>query len=148
MRLQVLTAVLVKIHILLNVLTLKLQAFPSLQNIWCCLPCGTAPHLTRRTSSVNIWHSFGFSVCSWPLGRPRHRWECNITIDIKEVGWYGRWGAGFIFALDTDEWQAVVNTLLWWWTFGYHKMLGICWLAEQLPFSVSFMYCGYGSGYG
>ena len=22
-----------------------------------------------------------------PLGRPRHRWEDNIKIDVREVGW-------------------------------------------------------------
>ena len=22
-----------------------------------------------------------------PLGRPRHRWEDNIKIDLREVGW-------------------------------------------------------------
>jgi hypothetical protein len=25
-----------------------------------------------------------------PLGRPRHRWECNIKMDLREVGW-GAW---------------------------------------------------------
>jgi hypothetical protein len=25
-----------------------------------------------------------------PLGRPRHRWEDNIKMDLKEVGW-GAW---------------------------------------------------------
>jgi hypothetical protein len=25
-----------------------------------------------------------------PLGRPRHRWEDNITMDLQEVGW-GAW---------------------------------------------------------
>jgi len=24
-----------------------------------------------------------------PLGRPRHRWEDNITMDLSEVGWEG-----------------------------------------------------------
>ena len=22
-----------------------------------------------------------------PLGTPRHRWECNIKMDLQEVGW-------------------------------------------------------------
>jgi hypothetical protein len=25
-----------------------------------------------------------------PLGRPRHRWEDNIKMDLREVGW-GAW---------------------------------------------------------
>jgi len=24
-----------------------------------------------------------------PLGRPRHRWECNIKMDLQKVGWRG-----------------------------------------------------------
>jgi hypothetical protein len=24
-----------------------------------------------------------------PLGRPRHRWEDNIKMDLREVGWGG-----------------------------------------------------------
>jgi hypothetical protein len=27
-----------------------------------------------------------------PLGRPRYRWEDNIIMDFREVGW-GRWEA-------------------------------------------------------
>jgi hypothetical protein len=25
-----------------------------------------------------------------PLGRPRHRWENSIKVDIREIGWGGR----------------------------------------------------------
>jgi hypothetical protein len=31
-----------------------------------------------------------------PLGRPRHRWEDNIKMDLQEVGWGGAW-TGFIW---------------------------------------------------
>jgi hypothetical protein len=24
-----------------------------------------------------------------PLGRPRHRWEINIAMDLEEIGWEG-----------------------------------------------------------
>jgi hypothetical protein len=28
--------------------------------------------------------------CRWrPLGRCRHRWEVNIIMDLKDVGWQG-----------------------------------------------------------
>jgi hypothetical protein len=39
-----------------------------------------------------------------PLGRPRHRWEDIIKMDIQEKGW----GRGL--AKDTEKWRAVVNT--------------------------------------
>jgi hypothetical protein len=26
-----------------------------------------------------------------PLGRPRRRWEDNIKLDLREVGWGGAW---------------------------------------------------------
>jgi hypothetical protein len=45
------------------------------------LPCGTAAASDKTRSSVNIWHSFGFSLCSWPLGRPTHKWG-NVVFDV------------------------------------------------------------------
>jgi hypothetical protein len=29
-----------------------------------------------------------------PLGRPRCRWEDNIKIDLRKMGWYGLDGSG------------------------------------------------------
>jgi hypothetical protein len=43
------------------------------------------------------------------LGRPRRRWEDNIKMDLKSVG-FGTW-IGFIW-LRTDRWRAVVNTVM------------------------------------
>jgi hypothetical protein len=45
-----------------------------------------------------------------PLGRPRHRWEDNIKMDLQEVG-YG--GMDWIdFAQDRDRRRAVVNAVM------------------------------------
>ena len=45
-----------------------------------------------------------------PLGRPRRRWEGNIMIDLKEVG-YG--GMDWIkLAQDRDRWRALVNAVM------------------------------------
>jgi uncharacterized protein YebE (UPF0316 family) len=45
-----------------------------------------------------------------PLGRPRHRWEDNIKMELREVGW------GVIdwidLAQDRDRWLALVNTVM------------------------------------
>jgi hypothetical protein len=45
-----------------------------------------------------------------PLGRPRHRWEDNIKMDLQEVGcgdmdWIE-------LAQDRDRWWALVNAVM------------------------------------
>ena len=55
-------------------------------------------------------------MCTWvlvgkpegkrPLGRPRHRWEDNIEVDLQEVGCGGMdW---IELAEDRDRWRALV----------------------------------------
>ena len=45
-----------------------------------------------------------------PLGRPRHRWEDNIKIDLQEVeGGCGNW---MELAQDRERWQALVSTVM------------------------------------
>jgi hypothetical protein len=45
-----------------------------------------------------------------PLGRPRRRWEGNITINLREIGWGGvDW---IDLAQDRDRWRAVVNAVM------------------------------------
>jgi hypothetical protein len=45
-----------------------------------------------------------------PLGRPRCRWEDNIRMDLREIGW------GFMDCIDLvqdwDQWRALVNTVM------------------------------------
>jgi hypothetical protein len=44
------------------------------------------------------------------LGRTRHRWEDNIKIDLREIGWGEMdW---IHLAQDRDQWMAVVNTVM------------------------------------
>ena len=45
-----------------------------------------------------------------PLGRPRHRWEDNIRMDLEEIGI----NAGNLIdsAHDRDYWRALVNAAL------------------------------------
>jgi hypothetical protein len=48
-----------------------------------------------------------------PLGRPRHRWEDNIKIDIRKIGIDG---ANWIrLAKDRVQWRAFVNTVMNLW---------------------------------
>jgi len=45
-----------------------------------------------------------------PLGRPRHRWEDNIKMDLQDVR-YG--GMDWIrLAQDRDTWQGLVNAVM------------------------------------
>jgi hypothetical protein len=45
-----------------------------------------------------------------PLGRPRHRWEDNIKMDLRDIG------SGDMklidLAQDMDQWRALVNTVM------------------------------------
>jgi len=44
-----------------------------------------------------------------PLGRPRHRWNDNIRMDLQEVREGGDW---MELALDRDRWRALVNKVM------------------------------------
>jgi hypothetical protein len=45
-----------------------------------------------------------------PLGRPRRRWEDNIEMDLREIG-FG--DVDWIdWAQDTDRWRALVNMVM------------------------------------
>jgi hypothetical protein len=45
-----------------------------------------------------------------PLRRPRHRWEDNIKMDLREIGWGGM--DSIDLAQDRDQWRALVNTAM------------------------------------
>jgi hypothetical protein len=48
-----------------------------------------------------------------PLGRPRHRWEDNIKIDLREIGMDGvNW---IWLAEDRVQWLTFVNTVMNLW---------------------------------
>ena len=52
----------------------------------------------------------GKSTGKRPIGRPRHRWEENVRMDLKEIGnnkknWVET-------AQDRDYWRALVNAAL------------------------------------
>jgi len=45
-----------------------------------------------------------------PLGKPRRRWEDNIKMDLKELGYVGMdW---IELVQDRDRWRALVNTVM------------------------------------
>jgi hypothetical protein len=45
-----------------------------------------------------------------PLGKPRRRWEDNIIMDLREIGWGGMdWTD---LAEDRDHWRALLNSVM------------------------------------
>jgi hypothetical protein len=45
-----------------------------------------------------------------PLGRPRRRWEDNIKMDLREIGWDGMdW---IDLAQERNQWRTLVNTVM------------------------------------
>jgi hypothetical protein len=45
-----------------------------------------------------------------PLGRPRHRWEANIRMDLQEMGCEGKdW---IQLDQDIDRWRVLVNAVM------------------------------------
>jgi hypothetical protein len=50
------------------------------------------------------------SIVYKAIGRPRRRWEDNIKMDLREVGWGGMdW---ISLAQDRDRWRALVNAVM------------------------------------
>jgi hypothetical protein len=46
-----------------------------------------------------------------PVGRLRRRWEDNIKMDLREVGW-GRYVDWINLTQDRDRWRALVYTVM------------------------------------
>jgi hypothetical protein len=45
-----------------------------------------------------------------PLGRPRHRWEEIIKMDLQEVGY---WDMDWIYLVEySDRWRALVSAVM------------------------------------
>jgi hypothetical protein len=51
--------------------------------------------------------------------RPKGRWEDNVKMDLREIGWDGI--DCIHMAQDRDQWRALANTQR---IFGFRKMFG------------------------
>jgi hypothetical protein len=70
---------------------------------------------SRRMRWVGMWHAWGGERClqglvgmsegKEPLGRPRHRWEYNIKLDLREIG------------IDGSKWIRPAQDRVQWWAF-------------------------------
>jgi hypothetical protein len=70
-----------------------------------------AGYVTRMGAKRNAYRILvGKPEGKRPLGRPRYRWEDNIKMDLRGIGWGGmRW---IDLAQDRDQWGALVNTVM------------------------------------
>ncbi|KAJ4440635.1 hypothetical protein ANN_08782 [Periplaneta americana] len=85
-----------------------------------------AGHVARMGESRNAYRVLvGRPEGKRPLGRPRRRWEDNIKMDLREVGYDDRdW---INLAQDRDRWRAYVRAAMnlrerWWCTTFDHKL--------------------------
>jgi hypothetical protein len=69
-----------------------------------------AVHVARLGTIRNAYSIlFGKPEGNRPIGRPRRKWEGNIRIDFREIGFYCvDWNHLF---QDRDQWLAVVYTV-------------------------------------
>ena len=70
-----------------------------------------AGHVARMGEGRGVYRVLvGKPVGRRPLGRPRHRWENNITMDLREVG------CGCVdwmeLAQDRESWRALVSAVM------------------------------------
>ena len=70
-----------------------------------------AGHVAGMGESRDVYMVLvGKSERKRPLGRPRHRWEYNIKMDLQEVGYVGMdW---IDLTEDRDRWPALVNAVM------------------------------------
>jgi hypothetical protein len=70
--------------------------------------CGYVARMGEMRNAYNIL--VGKPEGVRPLGRPRHRWEVNIRMDLGEIVWEGvDW---IHLAQDRDQLRALVNMVI------------------------------------
>jgi hypothetical protein len=73
-----------------------------------------AGHVARMVPKRNVYRILvGKPAEKRLLERPRHRWDDNIKMYLREIGWGGMdW---IDLAQDSDQWRAIVNTVTGLW---------------------------------
>jgi hypothetical protein len=67
--------------------------------------------VARMEKKMSVYRTFmGKREGNRPLGIPRHRWEDNIKVDLKEI----RWGVmdWIHLAQGREQWRVLVNTVM------------------------------------
>jgi hypothetical protein len=70
-----------------------------------------AGHVARMGCMINAYKILvGKPDVKRPLRRPRHRWDDNIRMNVREIGWEGvDW---IHLAQGRDQWQTLVNMVI------------------------------------
>jgi len=68
---------------------------------------GHASHMGEMKNACSIL--VGKPEGKGPCGRPRHRWEGNIRMDFRKIGWEGV--DRIHVAQDRDQWSALVDMI-------------------------------------
>jgi hypothetical protein len=70
-----------------------------------------AEHVARTVEKRNVYRILvGKPEGKRSLRRPRRRWEDNIKMDLRGIGWGGM--DRIDLAQDRDQWRALVNTVM------------------------------------
>jgi hypothetical protein len=96
-----------------------------------------APH-TKKNVMGRAYDTYGTRRCAYrvlvgrsevkrQLGIPRRRWEDNIKIYLRKVGWRGM--DSIDLPHDRDRLPAFVIAVINFW---FHKIQGVYWLAENM----------------
>jgi hypothetical protein len=88
-----------------------LYSSPSIDRVIKARRMGWAGHVERMGEVRGTYNILvGRPEERRPLGRPRRRWEDNIKMDLREIG-FGDVGLIHL-AQDRDKWRALVNTVM------------------------------------
>ena len=90
-----------------------LYSLPNIVRVVKSRRMGWAGHVARMVEGRGVHRVLvGKPEVKRPLGRPRHRWEDNIKMELQEVGGGGDW---MELAQDRDRWRALVNMVMNFW---------------------------------
>ena len=94
--------------------TWKRLSWQDLCGILCrCVWAGHVAHMVERRCAC--WVLVGKPERRSPLGRRRHRWEDNIKVNLRGLGWRSMdW---FDLTQVRDKWRALVNAVMIFWEF-------------------------------
>jgi hypothetical protein len=96
---------------LFNIFAATLYSSPSIIRVIKARRMRWAGHVARMKEVRGAYNIFvGRPGGRRPLGRPRRRWEDNIKMDLREIG-FGDMDWIHLFQ-DRGRWRAVVNTVM------------------------------------